>query len=371
MGAVGCGLLTGVLSLGLPVWWPGVFGLLGLLAGPLPVAWGYFLARQVPPARRGRTVAVGALVANLFLAAFTLLASFAGALFMVLPVVVAAAGLWAALPLGSEPGLAEGAVPLRSALMGLWGLFIVLLYAVGGVLYGVVQPTYTGEPLMAVVGLLPYLGGVVGAGWLADRWGRRLVALLAPLLLGLAFPLFMLDTGRQAGLMVQTLLMGGFACADVAIWTVLADVASVGRVLPVLGNGLGTMVLAIGGGLVMTQALGALGPSVQSVSGALAAALLFVGSGVAGFLPETLGRSPGLAPVSVDELVARLATFGLTPREREIARYLLEGREWEEICARLCISRNTLKTHVRNIYQKTGAQHRHDLLWIALSTAKG
>lgn len=38
VGAVGCGLLTGVLSFGLPVWWPGVFGLLGLLAGPLPVA---------------------------------------------------------------------------------------------------------------------------------------------------------------------------------------------------------------------------------------------------------------------------------------------------------------------------------------------
>lgn len=113
---------------------------------------------------------------------------------------------------------------------------------------------------MAVVGLLPYLGGVVGAGWLADRWGRRPVALLAPLLLGLALPLFMLDTGRQAGLMVQTLLMGGFACADVAIWTVLADVAPVGRVLPVLGNGLGTMVLAIGGGAGDDAGAGSLEP---------------------------------------------------------------------------------------------------------------
>ncbi len=42
----------------------------------------------------------------------------------------------------------------------------------------------------------------------------------------------------------------------------------------------------------------------------------------------------------------------LTPREREIARLLLEGISKNQICERLCIAPNTLKNHTRSIRHK-------------------
>lgn len=46
----------------------------------------------------------------------------------------------------------------------------------------------------------------------------------------------------------------------------------------------------------------------------------------------------------------------LTPREREVMRLLLAGRKPGEIGAELCISRNTVKTHLRQMRDKAGAR---------------
>jgi DNA-binding CsgD family transcriptional regulator len=64
--------------------------------------------------------------------------------------------------------------------------------------------------------------------------------------------------------------------------------------------------------------------------------------------------------------VFRLGAFGLTERELEVARHLLAGAEFNEVAARLGVSENTLKSHVRYIYAKTGARCRHDLIPAAL-----
>jgi LuxR family maltose regulon positive regulatory protein len=50
----------------------------------------------------------------------------------------------------------------------------------------------------------------------------------------------------------------------------------------------------------------------------------------------------------------------LTLREREVWRYLATGMSMREIANVLYISRNTLKSHVRNIYQKLGVSNREE-----------
>lgn len=52
----------------------------------------------------------------------------------------------------------------------------------------------------------------------------------------------------------------------------------------------------------------------------------------------------------------------LTPQERRIVQLLLDGYGNEEILKELYISVNTLKTHLRNIYRKTGTQNRRELI---------
>ncbi len=92
--------------------------------------------------------------------------------------------------------------------------------------------------------------------------------------------------------------------------------------------------------------------------------LLALNAGVAvllGRLVPRLGKepNPGSAGCREEEAFAR---FGITRRERDIARGILRGSSNAEIAAALFISERTVETHVTNIYQKTGVKSRVQLL---------
>jgi DNA-binding NarL/FixJ family response regulator len=52
----------------------------------------------------------------------------------------------------------------------------------------------------------------------------------------------------------------------------------------------------------------------------------------------------------------------LTPKQREIASLLLERRTTAEIAEHLCLSRNTIKTHISSVFRKVGVRSRKELL---------
>jgi DNA-binding NarL/FixJ family response regulator len=52
---------------------------------------------------------------------------------------------------------------------------------------------------------------------------------------------------------------------------------------------------------------------------------------------------------------------GLTDQERNICQLLLDGLSYKQICASCHISMNTLKFHVKNIYQKMDVASRAEL----------
>lgn len=54
--------------------------------------------------------------------------------------------------------------------------------------------------------------------------------------------------------------------------------------------------------------------------------------------------------------------FGLSARETEVMVYLANGRTVPYIQGKLTISQSTVKTHVRNIYRKTGVKGKQELL---------
>ena len=51
----------------------------------------------------------------------------------------------------------------------------------------------------------------------------------------------------------------------------------------------------------------------------------------------------------------------LTPREREILPLLIQHRTLESIADELGVSRNTVKSHVKHIYEKLGVDTRQQL----------
>lgn len=55
-------------------------------------------------------------------------------------------------------------------------------------------------------------------------------------------------------------------------------------------------------------------------------------------------------------------TYNLTDRESEIFQRLLDGKSQQEISEELVIALGTVKTHIHNVYQKTNAMNRNQLI---------
>ena len=66
--------------------------------------------------------------------------------------------------------------------------------------------------------------------------------------------------------------------------------------------------------------------------------------------------------------VMTTAQQALTKREQEILRQLSTGRTLTVIATELHISQNTMKTHLKNLYKKLGAEGRHDAVEKAKAT---
>jgi DNA-binding CsgD family transcriptional regulator len=68
-------------------------------------------------------------------------------------------------------------------------------------------------------------------------------------------------------------------------------------------------------------------------------------------------------PLALDELPETfLSQYGITDREREIILKVVQGKSNADIASELFISLATVKTHLHNIYTKTGVESRYDLL---------
>ena len=73
-----------------------------------------------------------------------------------------------------------------------------------------------------------------------------------------------------------------------------------------------------------------------------------------------------LASLKHQERVEAPRGFGLTPREREILRLVVEADTNKGIAGRLSIGENTVKHHLTSIFNKTGASSRLELALFAL-----
>lgn len=76
---------------------------------------------------------------------------------------------------------------------------------------------------------------------------------------------------------------------------------------------------------------------------------------------DNLKRLSLLKPSNNVELIED--SYGLTPREQEVADHLVKGHTYAKIASELFISMPTVKTHVSNVYRKVGVKNKMELFY--------
>lgn len=401
--------------------WPRLALFLGLVSGAFVVTCAKEMARTIPRNELGRGFALSMAIANIALYIHT---AFLAHLEPLVTVSISSAWLLIAflavclysmgLPVtcsGSRLNYEKAASGEKRRLRLFFLSLAVVLTStsiIGGFAHGVVFPNLN---LMGdfdrFYNVMPYILMCFLCGWIADSVGRRPLANIGFVCLGLSMPLISLLSlsGVPGYLIAQTLIQAGYACIDVFLWVSLADIAPEDRLTTYYGIGLGLNVWLIFFGMLFVKRLLPIGEVGFSNMSLVATLILFFG--VIGLvrLEETLtyegatvqgigtaaaihkdgpttadfGASRALSSTTglssrkksshqveavIDHYVLNLmaAEYSLTRRELEVVVLLLKGMTNDEIEERLCISEGTLKTHIRHVFHKLDISNRKELL---------
>jgi len=169
------------------------------------------------------------------------------------------------------------------------------------------------------------------------------------------------------------LMLGSFGVFDLFWWSILGEMLDYdSNPAKILGIGLSANVLGVLTGSMIARSV--LSAQIQQIDLTLGALSVICVSFA--ILPPLHRRLSDLLkehafltiyseipPSERDRLVERSDVFTkLTEREKDTASLLLEGKTYRMIAADMKVSENTVRTHVKNIYGKTGVQCRADLM---------
>ena len=180
----------------------------------------------------------------------------------------------------------------------------------------------------------------------------------------------------------SALIFGGYHCYVLVLCVVCIDVANSFKVSAARAIGLGFVALYGGetAGSVFAHSLEATGIPLFDLTlvTLVAVSLLFIshlflftetdlikiGIGEVSLVAPAPEPAEGAAEM-VDPCATIAERYGLSPRESDVLPLLLEGRTISRIQETLFISAGTVSTHIRHIYQKTGAANRQELIDLA------
>ncbi|MGN0345727.1 MAG: LuxR C-terminal-related transcriptional regulator [Lachnospiraceae bacterium] len=204
-----------------------------------------------------------------------------------------------------------------------------------------------------------YALGLVLAGVLSDK-NRKYGAIACILSLAFPFAMVALSGELKASIVLWILAYLFYGFYAVYRIVIFSDIASSGIQYTYLaGSGLmiGRIGEALGNILGIFLSQNHLIMVILSSIGYVICMLLFFS------MYGTLYTGSTKRILSEDERLRKfIEQYGLSAREQHVVKLILSGNSNDEIAAKLYISENTVKFHIRNILKKTGCTNRMGII---------
>ncbi|SDK11826.1 response regulator transcription factor [Natronincola ferrireducens] len=256
-------------------------------------------------------------------------------------------------------------------------LFILVITINSGLMYRVVIPAFAHHQLLtSYYWAIPYIVALFFLRNAKDQVNRGYILYIALAMIGLSYVSFMwLDRSITSYFIINTLMLAAFGVFDLFWWSILGEFFDYSQnPVQVLGIGLSMNVLGITiGGIVGNNLMYYEGLYYKATLVALT--IVFVIITLLPILHMQLTRFLKshvflfkFANMKENQQQIAMASFRekkqLTDRETEIIELLLKGYTYKGIAENLCISENTMKYHVKNIYQKLSINSKMELIKI-------
>ncbi len=354
---------------------------MGLAGGAYFVFWGVSIY-HVEPGEKGRYMGLMMIVASIFQALILSFYEARPAFGLWYLAILLTAGLVMAGQLGFTSVTPSGnkADNGNKGLKLFWmpfGLLILCYYILSWITHNSFYPYILETTAIGIFwGPLIYGSTAWLAGCLMDR-SKHLnqFAVIGLVLMGCTFLSLSLGQLYQRKLPLHLLFESSYAFLDLFVWVSLAAVAAQYRLLPqrsyAIGLFINGLIVLLGVTLQVSFANLAGTATIYSLA-ALAGMVLFIGV-IPAFGMEKIKLKPQenehsyrLSDILVNE-VEEVISGGeeiiekLTPREKEVLYLMLMGFSNNEIQEEISVTKNTLKTHIRNIYGKIEVKNRSEL----------
>lgn len=356
---------------------------MALFAGLFIASWGFYFKTYSRPEQRLQTAAdvliysnIGMIVINVVAINVSAMVSLGLSIFSLLASLALTFRLESNpdRPLTNPIALPEELFTVLKPLILLCS-FIFIITINSGLMYQVVTPAFAHyQFLVSYYWAIPYIAALLIIRNLPEKTDRAYILYIAMIMIGLSYILFMqLDRSVVSYLIIDTLMLGAFGVCDLFWWSILGNVLDYSdNPAQILGVGLAMNVLGIFlGDIIGSQISSTKGGHVQA--SVIALVVIFTVMIILPLLNTQLTKLLKshafliqFARMPEKERTKTLANFKnnqqLTARETEVVKLLLRGYTYKAISEALFISENTMKYHIKNIYQKLNVKSKMELI---------
>lgn len=356
---------------------------MALFAGLFIASWGYYFKMYSEPEQRLQTAAGVLICSNVAMIVINVItvniSAFWGLSLSILSLVASLLLTFRLESRSDEPltnlGLFPQELPLILKPLILLCLFIFIITINSGLMYQVVTPAFAHHQFLAsYYWAIPYIAALLILKNLPAKVNRAYILYVAMTMIGLSYILFMqLDRSVVSYLVIDTLMLGAFGVCDLFWWSILGNVLDYSdNPARILGLGLSMNVLGVFlGGIIGSQVFSVEGGDLQASAMALVVifAVMIILPLLNTQLTKLLKNHAFLiqfAGIPEKKRTKTLSDFKnskqLTARETEVVQLLLRGYTYKAIAESLFVSENTMKYHVKNIYQKLNVKSKMELI---------